>query len=120
MTLVLLYWRQALLAILLGGLGLLGYQHVYHKGYEAASVKYERQIKEYNDKIDNRISTLESSSTVLIEQTLLGNQATKVDLAKVLKTLSNKPLYTIDSKGACKLSDDFVKAYNDGIARVNK
>lgn len=120
MMLLLAYWKQIVIAIILGGLGFLGYQHVYHIGYEAASVKYEKQIKDYNDRLNTRITNLEDRSTVLIEQTLLGNQATKLDLANLLKTLKGKPLYTIDNKGMCQLSPDFIKTYNDGIKKVNK
>lgn len=120
MTILLLYWRHILVVAALTAAGWLGYHKIYSIGYDAASAKYEKQIAEYNNKLDKRINVLESSSTVLIEQLLIGNQGTKNDLANILKTIKGKPLYTIDTKGQCKLSDDFIKAYNDGIGRVNK
>ena len=120
MTLVLLYWKQILMAVILGGVSFLGYNHIYDKGFAAASVKYEKQIKEYNDTLNKRIVNLEDRSTVLIEQTLLGNQAVKLDMANLLSTLKGKPLYTIDTKGECKLSPDFIRVYNEGIKKVNK
>jgi hypothetical protein len=120
MTFLLLYWRHLIVVLALATGGWLGYHKIYNIGYEAASKKYEAQIADYNNKLDKRINVLESSSTVLMEQLLLGNQGTKNDLANILKTIKGKPLYTIDTKGQCKLSDDFIKAYNDGIGRVNK
>ncbi len=120
MTFLLLYWRHLLVVAALTAGGWLGYHKIYNIGYDAASQKYEKQIAEYNTKLNKRIDILESSSTVLIEQLLVGNQGTKNDLANILKTIKGKPLYTIDPKGQCKLSDDFIKAYNDGIGRVNK
>lgn len=114
------YWKHLLIISSLGGFGFLAYHKIYDIGYREASVKYEKQIKDFNDTMDRRINTLESGSTVLIQQVLLGNQATKTDLLGIMKTLKGKPLYTIDPKGQCKLSDDFIKAYNEGIGRVNK
>ncbi|OQB10823.1 MAG: hypothetical protein BWY21_00130 [Parcubacteria group bacterium ADurb.Bin216] len=120
MTFLLLYWKHLLVVAALTAGGWLGYHKIYNIGYDAASQKYEKQIAEYNTKLNKRIDILESSSTVLIEQLLVGNQGTKNDLANILKTIKGKPLYIIDPKGQCKLSDDFIKAYNDGIGRVNK
>lgn len=109
-----------MLISILAAAGWLIYNKIYTIGYEAATVKYEKQIAAYNAKLDKRIELLETGSTVLIEQVLLGNLGAKTDLANILKTIRGKPLYTIDPKGHCKLSEDFIKAYNDGIARVNK
>lgn len=113
------YWKHVIIMLILGSACFLGYQHIYHMGYSAASIKYERQISEYNIKLDTRIAGLEAQSTVLVEQTLLGGQAIKLDMDKLAKAIKGKPLYTIDTTGKCQLSSDFIKAYNDGINRAN-
>lgn len=113
------YWKHIIVIVLLGGLSLLGYQHIYNIGYLAASKKYDKQISEYNNRLDTRIAGLEAQSTVIVEQTLLGSQNIKIDMDKLAKVIKGKPLYTIDTAGKCQLSSDFIKAYNDGVNRAN-
>jgi len=120
MTLVLMYWKQIILAGILAGVSLLGYQHAYNAGYTKATSKYEKMMKDYSDNLDKRIEGLEVKSTVLIEQTLLGNQSTKLDLDKLQLAIRNKPMYVIDASGKCRLSSDFIDMYNNSVNRVNK
>lgn len=120
MMLFLKYWKQIAAVSAICFILIFGYLQAYDKGYSNAKAKYEREIELYNKKIDKQIDRIESKSTVLIEQLLLSNQSTGKDLANIMDLIKEKPLYIVDTTGKCKLSPDFIKTFNAGVARVNK
>ncbi len=113
------YWKQIAGAAALALVLYLGYHKIYSIGYNKATAECAQRVKEYEEKIDGRIKSIENSSSALIEQSALADAARKKDYAAILFTIKGKPLYVIE-QGKCKPSPDFVKAYNEGIERSNK
>ena len=87
-------------------------------GYNAASVECAEKMKEYEAKLDKRISGLEDASNTLIVEALESRKVLKKDFNTILLSIKNKPLYTIE-QGKCTPSPDLIRAYNEAINRAN-
>jgi ribosomal protein S13 len=106
--------------------GHLVYTKIYAIGFEAAQAvcekrvaKYEERIKEYSDNLNARISSIETNSTLLLEESSKAKELIGKEFKDIRLLVKGKPLYTINA-GKCEPSPDFVKAYNDAIRRANK
>lgn len=117
------YWLHAvLITALVGGLSTAaytGYKYIYDKGYKVAEDQCKERIKDYEDKLLARIDTIEKNSTIIIEQNEALKEASARDFRSIMKATKGRPLYTIQA-GVCAPSEDFVKAYNDAMARANQ
>ena len=117
------YWMHAvLITALMGGLSTAaytGYKYIYDKGYHSAEETCKERIRDYEDKLLARIDTIERNSTIIIEQNEMGRKAAAKDFNAIIKATKGRPLYTIQA-GVCAPSEDFVKAYNDAMARANQ
>ena len=117
------YWVQiVLVAALIGGLtttAYTGYNYIHNKGYQQATVEYKKRIQEYESALLSRIDIIESNSTLIIQQNELLKETAAADFRAIIKATKDRPLYTIQA-GVCAPSEDFVKAYNDAMARANR
>lgn len=125
MSIILLkYWRQILIVILLvvsiGSAGYSIYHKVYNSGYTAASAVYEKQINAYNKKLDERVANIEDISSSISSKLVLQRDLNKKNFASIISTVKNKPLYTVEATtGICKPSTDFLQAYISAINKAN-
>lgn len=117
------YWLHALLiSAMIGGISLAGYsgyRHIYNKGFAVAEANCKARIKEYEDKLIARIDTIEQNSAIIIQQNEALKESAANDFRAIMKATRGRPLYTIQA-GVCAPSEDFVKAYNDAMARANQ
>ena len=113
------YWKNIVVGILLCLVVVFGYYKIKAIGYDEASKKYEKQIAEYNLKLDKRIEFIQQSSSLLVENAILSREQNAKDFADILAAAKIKPLYTIIN-GTCAPSPDFAKAYNDAVTRANR
>ncbi|CAB4134054.1 hypothetical protein UFOVP273_8 [uncultured Caudovirales phage] len=118
LELFLKYWKQLVLSVLLVILLYTGYEHIKQVGYNEASTKYEAIIKDYNDKLDKRISTIETNSTQLVQAQ--NDAAAKIDqsIDQITVLAKKKPLYVVNQTG-CIPSQNFLDSYNSVINRAN-
>lgn len=113
------YWKQLLLAILLVVGCYLVYNRIYHSGYDAASAVYEIRIKEYSDKLDKRISTIETNSTVLVSAAASAAANRTEEMSAITALAKKKVLFTVKGE-KCTPSQDFLNSYNSLISRGNQ
>lgn len=113
------YWKEliAILAII-GGL-YFAYYHVEQIGYNRAVVVYEKKIKEYNDKLDKRIETIENNSNALAEAAIASKDQYSKEFKAILQAAKGKPTYIINNDG-CVPSKEFTNSFNEAIKRANK
>ncbi len=116
------YWLQMVLAAaLIGGLtttAYTGYKYIYNKGEQAATVECKKRIQEYESALLSRIDTIEQNSSIIIQQNEALKESAANDFRAIMKATKGRPLYTIQA-GVCAPSEDFIKAYNDAMARAN-
>lgn len=122
-TFLLKYWLQLVLVVaLVGGISTsayTGYRYIHNKGYQEASAMYTKRIQEYEASILSRIDIIETNSTLIIEQQENLKLASAKEFKAILKAAQNRPMYTIQA-GVCAPSEDFIKTFNDAIARANQ
>ncbi len=118
-TILLKYWKHIAIAIALLVVLSTVYNKVYNDGYTKAAAECAIKMKEYEDKLDKRIATIEANSTKLVEQSDANQEALKKDYASILLTIKGKPLYTVVA-GKCAPTKDFVDVYNKAIDRANE
>ena len=107
------------IALVVLGVLYLGYDKVYSVGYNKATVEYEVKLREYDDKLRDRINHIELNSAVIIEQFGKGREAAAKEYKDILAAARTKPL-VIYQNGACEISPDFSKAYVEALKRANK
>lgn len=113
----LVWTKTAVVAIAfaaLSGATYLGYSKIKSIGYAEAEVKYELVIKEYNDNIAEKISSIETLSTVLATQQQENTVALSKSIEGVLYAMKGKTL-TIIKDGKCVPSQTF----SDSISTLN-
>ena len=122
MTIVVLflksYWKQIAGALALAFVLYTGYSFVYDRGYADANVEAQKRFDDYTKKIGDRIEKIEGNSSQLLSAAAEADKARQKSFNDILFTIKGKPLYTIQ-QGKCTPSDDFVKAYNEGIKKAN-
>lgn len=122
MTIVLMflksYWKHILLVVVFTIGATLIYHSIYTRGYDTAAAECAEKMKEYEQKLDERISGLEDASNTLIVEALESRKVLKKDFNTILLSIKNKPLYTIE-QGKCTPSPDLIRAYNEAITRAN-
>lgn len=118
-----LIWARGLLLAglisLITALGYTGYSKIKQIGYDEAATKYELVIKKNQDEINVKIKTIETNSTLLIEQQKLANEAVAGDISKILKGVKGKTL-TIIKNGECSPSTTFSDSFTTINKRVNE
>lgn len=116
------YWLHIVLIFsIIGGVstaGYSGYKHIYNKGRAVAEAECTARIKIYEDKLIARITTIEQNSSIIIQQNEALKESAANDFRAIMKATKGRPLYTIQA-GVCAPSEDFIKAYNDAMARAN-
>lgn len=117
------YWLQmVLVTALIGGItttAYTGYNYIHDKGYKKATAECNKRIQEYEATLLSRVDTIEQNSTIIIQQNEALKEANARDFRAIIKATKGRPLYTIQA-GVCAPSEDFVKAYNDAMARANQ
>lgn len=97
------------------------YDHIYARGYTAAENKYQEERQKYIELLEGKIVKLENNSSNLANQLDIFNQHSDTQYMNILREIRNKPLYVVNKvTGECSPSEDFIKAYNDGITETNK
>lgn len=113
------YWKHAVLVAAVGVSAGLAYNHIYTKGYNEASEKYEQKFRDYELAVDKRIAKVTGMADALIESSFERNEIFAADIRELSKAIKGRQIYTI-KQGKCEPTDDFIKAYNEAIARGNK
>lgn len=96
----------------------LAHDKIYTAAYTKASIEYDNKIKEFNEKIRDRIDIIEMNSHTLIEQYSKGREQASKDYKNILAAARSKPL-VIFQDGKCEITPDFSKAYLDALRRAN-
>lgn len=120
------YWKHLIILLLLISLCIYGYKAIYNIGYSASQVECKQQLSAYEEKmlqykksLDDRIKTLEETSISLVKETQIEKLEVRKDIAKIITVYKDKPLVVIE-KEKCTPSSNFIAAYNEAVARVNK
>lgn len=113
------YWKHLLVGVLLVVILSAVYNRIYEAGYNAARIECAAKIKDYEDKVDRRISSIEDISKKLLNETTVSNESFKQFSSKLLNTTKGTPLFVLD-KGVCRPSAEYIRAYNEAIAKANK
>lgn len=119
---ILMYWKLAAIVAIaasVAGLGYMGYNKVKDIGYHEAKVEYDQKIKDYNDKLDVRIASIEQNSSMLADTANQLKEQSASEFKAIMAATKGRPLYTIKA-GVCSVSDDFIKAYNDAVSKANR
>jgi hypothetical protein len=120
------YWKHILIVIVLVSVGIYAYNKIYNIGYKVAEIEckeklfeYEQKMSKYKKDLDDRIASLEVTSNNLIKETEEKKVSINKDLTKIITIYKDKPMVVIE-KETCNPSPDFISAYNQAIARVNR
>jgi hypothetical protein len=116
------YWKQLILIVAISTLAYTTYHRIktigYNEGFKTANTECIKKNKEFTDKLDTLIVTIENNSSKLVSESVEARKVLKKDISTILLTIKNKPLYIIE-QGQCKPSDDFINAYNQAVDRIN-
>lgn len=85
------------------------------RGYDRAKAECAIVVKDYEDKVLNRLTKIEENSSVLILNNKTVNDAMSVDIATILSKVKGKALVVVKD-GKCVPSQTF----SDTIDAVNK
>lgn len=100
-----------------------GYQYVKHtgytEGYGVAEAKYELIIKDYNQKIQDKLTNIESTSNTLAEDSRKSSEALSKDVTAILVNTKGKTL-TIIKNGECIPSETFSNTFREINVRTNQ
>lgn len=109
------FWKEILLSVLIAGGSFFVYEKVKHIGYVEAETKYEAIIHDYQKQIAEQVATIENNSRILVD----GNRDSAVILKSrmddILGTLKGKPLVVVKN-GECSPSQTF----SDSFGKVNQ
>lgn len=111
-------WRPVTEVILVLVLLCFLYFHVKDIGYNEAKVKYEKEIAEYNKKLDDHISTIERNSTILVQNQADTQSKLDAGIDQIISVAGKKPLYIV-KQDKCIPSQNFLDSYNDVINKAN-
>lgn len=114
-TVILQLLPKFILATALGLLLFFGYSYVKQIGYAEAEVVYQKKIQEYEDRIVQKIDSIEALSTTLVKSSKANNDALAEDIASILVRVNGKPLVIVKD-GKCTPSQTFT----DSISAMNK
>ena len=118
----LIWIRGMILAALISsisGLGYLGYSKIKSIGYQEAADKYELVIKDYNERVLNKIDAIEQNSSTLIVESRTNTELLSKNVTGIVKWLKGKTL-TIVKNGECTPSKTFSNSFNQINRTVNE
>jgi len=116
-ALILKFWREIALAVALLGLGYMVYNHIYERGAQAATEQYQKEWKDYQQTITDKIDTIERNSNELVARRVAKDGVTKKEIEQVIAKSLKAPV--VDPV-ACRLTPNFAESYNEIIDRANK
>lgn len=111
------FWREIALAVALLGLGFMVYNHIYDLGAQAATVQYQKEWKEYQQTLTDKIDNIEKNSNELVSRRIAKDGVTKKEIELIISKSLKAPL--VDPV-ACVLTPGFANSYNEIIDRANK
>lgn len=114
MHILLKFWKEILLAVLIGMGGYL----IYDKLVTIGVNKGKQELTLYKSQLDEKISTLEDFSRVIIVQNENTTKLLRADMSAILAEAKTKPVFVLKD-GKCTLSTEFVDSYNSVIDRAN-
>lgn len=103
----------------LGGGIYLAEQKVESWGYAKAEQKYQKILKDYEDKISKKIDAVEETSNNLVAQNKEYNMLLQQDIIGILKGIRGKTL-TIVKDGACTPNQTFSDSFNEINKQANQ
>lgn len=116
---LLLFWKQILISIILAGISYTGinyvYQYGYQYGYTSAETKYTKIIKEYQVDVANKIAVLERTSTELATKQQKNSDKLTKDIGSIMYSIKDKSLVIV-KEGKCTPSKTFL----DSFIMINK
>jgi septal ring factor EnvC (AmiA/AmiB activator) len=113
------YWKQLVTILAIVFVITYAYNYAYTNGKLAAQEQCAATFKEYSDKLDKRIQSLEDTSKALATEDKERANLLKKDLAELFKLTKDKPL-TVIREGKCQPSETFIDTYNAAIDRINR
>lgn len=113
------YWKQLVIIIVVSIAAYFVYNKIYTLGYNAAAAECAEKMKEYTEKLDQRISGLEEASNTLVIEAVESRKIAKKDFNAIMASIKNKPLYVVKPSGECAPSTDLVRVYNEAVDRAN-
>lgn len=119
MTLKLKLVALALAASAIFGMLYASYQYVKQQGALEAKAECEQQFKEYQNKVAERLETLESSLSTISGSLSQQNQQLSRNIGQVLQRVKKPEYVTVVKDGNCTLSQEFLKDLNSAIDAVN-
>ena len=119
MLILLKFWKELLLVVLLLGGSKLAYDKVKHVGYLEAETKYTLVIKDYQEQINKQIKGIEAKSILLVIESEKNSNTLKAGIKNILQNTKIKPLVII-KKGECVPSEAFIDTLGTVNRQVNK
>lgn len=116
-ALLLKFWREIALAVALLGLGFMVYNHIYDRGAQAATEQYQKEWKDYQQTVSDKIDRIETMSNELVSRRVAKDGLTKKEVEAIVSKYAKIPL--VDPV-ACVLTPGFANSYNEIIDRANK
>lgn len=113
------FWKEIVIVILVSSTLTFGYFKIKSVGYQEAATVYQAKIDKYEKDLEARISSIEKTSTAILDNSILRREEAARDFKQIMAATKGRPLYTITS-GICAPNDDFIRAYNDAVARANR
>lgn len=111
-------WKQIIMAIAIAGVIYTGYNWVWERGYNTATVECQTLLDKQAKEREERMEALTGYARSNLEQSLINNQKVIKELADI-KAASKGKATTVIINGDCKPSPDFVQTYNQAIAKGN-
>ncbi len=108
----------AIISMVTGGL-YLGYSKVKSIGYNEASDKYELVIKEYNQRVLDKIDAIEQNSNTLVIEAKANSDNLSKGISTITKSIKNKPMVVV-KEGVCTPSVTFSNSFGEINKRVNE
>ena len=118
LKLLLKYWKHILIVVTVSALLYLGYNKIYDRGYDKATVEYAEKLKAYEDKVDARIGKIEKLGSELQILAEVDSVTTRNAFNEILLATKGKQMYIIKD-GKCSPSKDFIDAYNLAVDKAN-
>jgi hypothetical protein len=112
------YWKQLILSIVLTVSAYIVYNYIYQRGVVDTTIVYEHKIKDYQDRLDKRISTIETNSVLLVSTAQAHTDLLNKDIDAIVLLSKKKSSFTIN-QGKCIPSTDFIDSYNSVINKAN-
>ena len=118
MSILLKFWKESLLAVVILFISVVGYNKIYSLAEKRVSSRYDAQILEQTKILEAKIQELQEFSKVIVVQNEIAAKTAKEDILSIKKISEKSPLVIVEN-GKCRASEEFLDSYDSIIRRGN-